>query len=112
MTIGMTRKEVAGAKAMKGIEAAAVSRCAVSECTYNMEQRCSAIAIVIASGPHPRCGTFLKTSNSSSGRIGDAQVGECRYSICRHNTDARCSAGNIEVDYWWGVVDCRTYASR
>lgn len=112
----MTRGAAIAARVVAGIEAvqdeAHVSNCAVSECAYNLERRCGAIAIVIASGPHPVCGTFLKTAGSSGKRIGDARVGECRYSICRHNANAKCNAGSIEVDYWWGQVDCRTFASK
>lgn len=112
----MAREEAIAAKAMTEIEAvqdaALVSRCAVSECAYNLEKRCCAIAIVIASGPHPVCGTFLRASGCSGKGTGDAHVGECRYSICRHNAHAKCIAGNIEVDYWWGYIDCRTFASR
>ena len=112
----MTREGAIAARAMTGTEtlqdAALVSRCEVSECAYNFEKRCGAIAIVIASGPHPQCGTFLRMSGSSGKRTGDAHVGECRYSACRHNADSKCTAGKIEVDYWWGVVDCRTFASR
>ncbi|HQT25018.1 MAG TPA: DUF1540 domain-containing protein [Burkholderiales bacterium] len=87
-----------------------VSACAVSECAYNTGRACHAISVTIAAGPHPVCGTFLKSS-TRSGSEGKARVGECRSAACRYNADSRCSAPSIQVDYCWGHVDCRTYAN-
>lgn len=93
-------------------EACRVSRCEVSECAYNMDKACHAIAIHVASGPHPICGTFLKSMARSGTGSRAAHVGSCKASACRHNSGFQCGAPNIQVDYCWGYVDCRTFALR
>jgi hypothetical protein len=62
-----------------------IERCRVTECCYNTDEMCHAMAITFGdAGDHPKCDTYcdLMTKGgdlSAIGAVGACQVSECRY---------------------------------
>lgn len=87
-----------------------VSECAISECAYNSDKACHAIAITIGDGDSPMCDTFFKSSRHG-GTIETAGVGACKVSACSHNTDFECTAASIRVGQAQSLGKCMTFAA-
>lgn len=95
---------------LQNIKMPVVSKCVITECAYNSNTSCHAIAITIGDGERPMCDTFFKSSKH--GGIKDiAGVGACKVATCRHNTDFECSASSIQIgqEASWGK--CMTFAT-
>ncbi len=95
------------------MEAAKVTNCKVSECAYNINNICHAMAITIGDGRCPRCHTFCRfIMNSKAGNTGvDASVGACRISSCIHNTGLACQAPEVLIDYKEQQPECLVFQS-
>jgi hypothetical protein len=90
-----------------------VTECDVSECAYNKDSMCHALAITIGDDRHPRCDTFL----ASASRGGDAgwigQVGACKVESCKFNKNFECGAQGIRVAHHKAAcADCQTFSPK
>lgn len=95
------------------LEMPSVSKCAVTECAYNVEKRCHAKAITVGNGQSPGCDTaFLGVQSHSRDTKRIAGVGACKVSQCQYNSDFECAAKDIEVGFAQNKVNCLTYQSR
>ena len=89
-----------------------VSHCEVSECSYNMDNRCHAMAITIGDSMHPHCDTMCVSDCKCSQKQNIAGVGACKTSTCVHNQSLECGAPEINVGFCDQDVDCLTFKSR
>lgn len=89
-----------------------VRNCDVSECAYNMNQMCHAMAITIGDTIHPRCDTFCNCSSKGGEVSTVAGVGACKVDSCMHNTSLECQASEISVGHKGSEIDCLTFKSR
>ncbi len=46
-----------------------VTECEMSECAYNKDNACHAMAITIGDGAHPRCDTFFRSAGRGGATI-------------------------------------------
>ncbi|OPY66348.1 MAG: hypothetical protein A4E57_02842 [Syntrophorhabdaceae bacterium PtaU1.Bin034] len=85
-----------------------ISKCEVTECSYNQNALCHAIAITVG-GDHPVCDTFC--GEKAKGGVADAtgSVGACKESDCKFNESLECSAPSITVAHHYGHADCATF---
>jgi hypothetical protein len=88
-----------------------VKQCKVSECGYNRDKACHALAITIGSSDNPICGAYFKSSTQTSTEQ-IAGVGSCKVSSCFHNADFECHAEGIAVDKTGGNAVCTTFSRR
>lgn len=87
-----------------------VSECAISECAYNANKACHAIAITIGDGVLPMCDTLFRSSRH--GGIKDiAGVGACKVSACMHNMNLECGAPSIRVGQEGSDGKCLTFTA-
>jgi hypothetical protein len=86
----------------------AVSECVISECAYNSNNACHAIAITIGDGNRPMCDTYFK-SKTRGGIKDTAGVGACKVSTCSHNMDFECCATNIRIGNENNQGKCQTF---
>jgi hypothetical protein len=87
-----------------------VMDCSVSDCAYNAEKACHAMAITIGDNPNqPVCDTFFKSSAHGGVKDMTAGVGACKTADCSFNKDFECTASNIHVGMKGGEPDCLTY---
>ena len=93
------------------IDMPVVSNCEVTECAYNVENRCHARAITVGDGIHPGCDTFLDASQHTRNKQQMAGVGACKVASCIHNDDFECVAEQIDVGRSGGSINCLTYAT-
>jgi hypothetical protein len=94
----------------KTLEMPEVAGCEATECAYNRDHLCRALAITVGDGTHPMCDTaFHAGMHTRSENI--AGVGACKVSQCRHNNDLECQADAIQVILASGAPKCGTYAA-
>ena len=87
-----------------------VSGCSVTDCAYNTDKACHALAITIGEDPNdPTCDTFFNSSAHGGVKETIAGVGACKTSNCEYNKDLECSASAIEVGMKGDQVDCLTF---
>jgi hypothetical protein len=95
------------------IKMSPVRECDATDCAYNDNKICHALAITIG-GPSgiPYCDTY--TSSSEKGGDGDVTggVGACKVSACEYNERLGCTADDIEVGFKNNKVACLTFEPR
>ena len=89
-----------------------VSKCEVTDCAYNVDKLCHAIAITIGDTVHPMCDTFCKSMTKGGDVSCIASVGACKVSMCSYNTDLECQASEISVGYKGSEPDCLAFHAR
>ncbi|MCF6522703.1 DUF1540 domain-containing protein [Streptomyces sp. JJ36] len=87
-----------------------VNQCTVTECVYNREEACHALAITVGDVQHPRCDTYFSAGTKGGDPSTTGRVGACKVSACRHNAQFECRAPGITVGYQQTEVDCLTFA--
>jgi hypothetical protein len=92
------------------VELPEVSGCSVTDCAYNRDRRCHALAITIGDGNEPACDTFCETGARVHDGSPNAGVGACKLSSCRFNSDLECQAAAIRVGYQEARRDCLTFS--
>lgn len=85
--------------------------CMVTDCSYNKDKACHAMAITVGHGGHPMCDTFIRTAQKGGFMDMTGGVGACRESGCRFNKALECSASGIHVKLHVDHADCSTFAS-
>lgn len=86
-----------------------VKACEVSECAYNGDCKCHALAITVGDGMIAHCDTFCMSSMKGGEPRSVANVGACKVSRCRYNQNLTCHADGIEVGHQEGEVRCLTF---
>jgi len=87
-----------------------VQSCSISDCAYNVSNRCHARAITIGDGVNPGCDTaFLNAPLHTQDKRQIAGVGACKVSGCRYNDDLECNADSIEVGFVDKRINCLKY---
>jgi len=90
-----------------------ILQCDATECAYNRNQECHAMAITVGDGANPRCDTFWQASTKGGVLNIIGGVGACRATACRYNQSLGCSASGINVGHdAGGEVDCLTFQMR
>lgn len=95
------------------VKAPMVEKCSVTECAYNKEEICHALAITVGDNTAcvPRCDTYFPNEQHSE-VFAQAVVGACKASCCVFNQEFECAAGAIRVDHHGKEVDCVTFKPR
>lgn len=83
--------------------------CTITECAYNMEKRCHALAITVG-GSTPICDTFLKRAGKGGDQDSIGGVGACKVTSCKFNLKLECSASGISVSMHSGQAECATFS--
>lgn len=94
------------------IEMPMVTKCMVSECSYNGSTKCHARAITIGDSIHPGCDTFLAGAEHTKHTEQIAGIGACKTASCKHNEDLECMAESIQVGMIKSEANCMTFALR
>jgi hypothetical protein len=90
-----------------------VSACEATECAYNKDSQCHALAINVGDGSHPRCDTFAMSSSEAGDSSAVAQVGACKVDACKFNKSLECSAPSIRVAHHKAkCADCATFSPK
>ena len=90
-----------------------VDRCRVTECCYNLEEMCRALAITVGgSGAHPACDTYCDYRVKGGDQTVQASVGACKVSECVYNQSLECTAAGITVGRAEDEADCLTFERR
>ena len=86
-----------------------ILECDATECAYNQDNKCHAMAITVGGEFDHKCDTFLHSNKKGGvpGRIGT--VGACKCSSCMYNTEFECSAPGIRVGHEADMLDCLTF---
>ncbi len=90
-----------------------VSDCSVTDCAYNNNQECKALAITVGEEPdEPICDTFFASSVHGGAKESIAGVGACKAADCEYNQEFECTAPDIQVGYRDEEPDCLTFEAR
>ena len=61
-----------------------IERCRVTECCYNTDEMCHAMAITVGGPVDRKCDTFLRDS-TKGGTPAIGLVGACKVASCKYN---------------------------
>lgn len=86
-----------------------IDGCEVTECAYNRNQQCHAMAITVGDSKHPQCDTFCLGSIKGGDPSVTGSVGACKMSSCRHNKSLECSAATVHIAHKGEEADCMMY---
>ena len=90
-----------------------VQDCSASDCAFNKNQVCHALAINIG-GPSgiPYCDTYTSSDEEGGDAEAHAGVGACKVAACEYNTHLECTASTIEVGFKQNKVACLTFENK
>lgn len=88
-----------------------ISKCSVTQCSYNMNFQCHTPAITVGSD-HAACDSYIDLMDKGGFTNVTGSVGACHESDCLFNKSLECSAPGIEVGQHKGHADCLTFNSR
>ncbi len=94
-----------------GESTARVMSCQMSDCLFNHDSHCHAIAITIQNRS-PVCRTCLKASSKNGVSGVKCSVGACREFQCRYNQGLNCMAEGIKVGPHKNNAYCLTFTVR
>ncbi len=90
-----------------------VKKCDASQCAYNTEHQCHALAITIGDEQnHPMCDTYCSASVKGGDLNIMAGVGACKISECVFNAALECQSPEIVVGPTGDEVDCLTFTAQ
>lgn len=89
-----------------------VIQCDATDCCYNREKGCHALAVTLGAGQDPNCLTQCPGECKGGDPASIAGVGACKVSSCVHNRYLECWAPNINVGVVHGSVNCLTFSKR
>lgn len=89
-----------------------IKACEVTDCAYNKNKACHALAITVGDASHPRCDTFTKSASKGGDLASTGSVGACKIDSCKFNRSLECSAKDIMVGLHQGHADCKTFSAR
>jgi hypothetical protein len=89
-----------------------IERCRVTECCYNSDEMCHALAITVGGGgDRPACDTYCDLGTKGGNQSVIGTVGACKVSDCRYNANLECTASGIMVGRAQDEADCLTFES-
>jgi hypothetical protein len=87
-----------------------IQTCEATECSYNTNRSCHAVAITVGDSSMAHCDTFFSRSRKGGIESINAGVGACKMESCKFNTDLECSAEQgINISSKSGQAMCSTY---
>lgn len=89
-----------------------IADCQVSDCSYNKDKQCHALAITVGDGNCPMCDTFANLSKKGGDPNMVAGVGACKADNCKYNKSLECTADSIQVGKSCSHADCKTFSAR
>jgi hypothetical protein len=90
-----------------------VESCRVTDCCYNADERCHALAITVGGdGMHPECDTYCAYRTKGGDAASMAGVGACKASECVFNQSLECTASAIIVGPGRDKADCLTFETE
>ena len=92
------------------VEMPRVIECDATECAYNVEQMCHAMAITVGGEIDHKCDTFCRSSSKGGDLQIIAGVGACKVGTCSNNTNLECTAPGIKVGHEGNEIDCLTFS--
>ncbi len=94
------------------MEMSKVKQCEITECAYNMDNCCHAMAITIGNSGTPKCDTFCQSTIQGGEASCCAGVGACKTSACTFNSHLECSSPDVMVGYNGQEADCLTFRPK
>jgi hypothetical protein len=88
-----------------------VEDCSATECSYNADGSCHAMAINIG-GSEPLCDTYYKGGKKGGITSIIGGVGACHVEKCTFNDALECSANGIHVNMAGPRALCATFKSQ
>ncbi len=89
-----------------------ITGCDASDCAYNIDKKCHALAITVGDSGCAMCDTFIKSGIQGGAPDMTGAVGACKASTCRFNKSLECTAGSIIVGLHSTHADCKTFAAK
>jgi len=89
--------------------ASKVTTCTVTDCAYNSNETCHALAITVDNPTAATCATYTPREEKAGVEMNVANVGACKASACKHNKDLVCTASSIKVGMKDNAVTCLTF---
>lgn len=86
--------------------------CSVTDCSYNQNKACHALAITVGDSTCAMCDTYFKSSQKGGAAELTGSVGACKENDCKFNNSLECAAPGIHVANHVGHADCATYSRR
>ena len=87
-----------------------VVSCDASECAFNQEAQCHALAITIGGGTDHQCDTYCPGKEKGGLARVSCGVGACKVPACKFNDHLMCTAPGIKIGHEGAVVDCLSFA--
>lgn len=91
---------------------AVVNKCAATDCAFNDNQTCRALAITVGEPSAHSCATYEPRQPKGGHRMTVANVGACKASNCVNNENLTCKAAQVMVGLEGGQVRCLTFEAR
>jgi hypothetical protein len=89
---------------------ARVEKCEISQCAYNLDNQCHAIAITIGGdAAHHSCDTFCGPMKKGREKNKIAGVSACKVASSMFNKRLECNSPDIMVSYNRDEIDCLTF---
>ena len=92
------------------MEMSKITKCDMSACVYNRENRCITMGITV--GSHAECNTFNHGSAKGGFDNVNGGVGACLAADCMFNEQLECNAPKISVMTHDRHPDCATFQKR
>lgn len=89
-----------------------VNQCAATDCAYNDNQACRALAITVGEPSAQTCATYEPKQKKVSTQVTVANVGACKASNCVHNSNLSCQAAEVKIGVDGGQVRCMTFQGK
>jgi hypothetical protein len=89
--------------------ATVVNQCAATECAYNDNRSCRALAITIGEPSAHTCATYAPKQAKGGRQMTIANVGACKASTCVNNSNLTCTAAQVTMGLEGGQVRCLTF---
>ncbi len=87
--------------------------CNMTDCSYNKDKICHALAITVGDAACPACDTYAKMMKKGGAMDTTGSVGACKVENCKLNQSLECTAMNgIHVAQHSGHPDCSTFSPR
>ena len=94
------------------MQMATITECDVSECSYNSDNLCHALAVTIGGGLDHMCDTRFISEQIGGDPDSCAGVGACRSTGCLYNQSLECSAPEVRVGHLGVEADCLTFRPK
>lgn len=85
--------------------------CNMSNCSYNDNMECHAMAITIGKSDH-MCDTFMEGERKGGVKDMRGRVGACKNEMCKFNESLECASMEIHVGQHTDHAECDTFQGR